>query len=115
MLLLLVCTAFLDACYVYHVYQIDGAPGAGKGNQPSTEWQYRNLNAFLWGAVRQDLPVVNCQLGNGQRLGMDEVKVERDIGHVLAQTLTLGIWSPLKVSWRCNKPVPPTDTIGVTR
>jgi hypothetical protein len=110
-LIVLLCTASASGCYTYHVYQIGGADGREMGNQPSTEWKSRTLNAFLWGAVRQDLPVENCQLANGQRLGMEEVKIDKHLGHVLAQALTLGIWVPLKVSWRCNRPVPPTGTL----
>ena len=40
-----------------------------------------------------------------------EVAFCKHVGHVLAQALTLGIWAPLKVSWRCNRPVPPTGTL----
>lgn len=112
----LICAAGLSGCYTYHVYQIGGPDGREQGNQPSTEWQHRTLNSFLWGAVRQDLPVENCQLpGTGQRLGMEEVKIENTLPYVLAEVVTLGIWAPLKVSWRCNKPVPPTGTLGGTQ
>ena len=81
------------------------------GNQPGTEWEHRTLHAFAWGLVRHDLPVENCRLGNDQRLGIDEVKIETNWGYLIASVATLGIWVPLEVSWRCAKPPVPTGTL----
>lgn len=99
-------------CYSYHVYQVGGAGGRELGNQPSTEWRHKTLHALAWGQVRQDLPVDNCQLGNGQRLGIEEVTARTNFGYVLASTVTLGFWVPLKVSWRCAKPPVPTGPLN---
>ena len=110
-LVLLVCGLSTSGCYTYHVYQIGGTEGRELGNQPGTEWRHKTLHAFAWGAVRQDLPVDNCRLANGQRLGIDEVKVDTNVAYLLASTVTLGIWVPLKVSWRCAKPPVPTGVI----
>jgi hypothetical protein len=93
-----------SGCYSYHVYQVGGAEGREVGNQPSTEWKEKTLHSFLWGQVRQDLPVDNCQLGNGQPIGIEEVTVRNNFGYMLLEVGTLGIWAPLKVSWRCAKP-----------
>lgn len=91
-------------CATYHVYQVGGPGGLEQGNQPMTEWESRNLNSFFWGLIRQDLPVENCALGDGTRTGIEEVKIEYQIQHTLASIVTLGIWRPMKVSWRCAKP-----------
>lgn len=91
-------------CYSYHVYQIGGPEGRELGNQPSTEWREKTLHSFLWGQVRQDLPVDNCRLGSGQRLGIEEVTVQNNFGYMLLEVGTLGLWAPLKVRWRCAKP-----------
>ena len=96
------CTASAPACATYHVYQVGGR--LETGNQPSTEWEGKTLHALVWGAVRQDLPVENCALGDGTRIGIEEVRVRSNVGTTLATILTLGFWQPLKVSWRCARP-----------
>ena len=98
-------------CSTYHIYQIGGADGRELGNQPATEWEKRTLHSFAWGAIRQDLPVENCQLGSGQRLGIEEVKVETNYGYAFISVVTLGIWMPIDVSWRCAKPPVPSGTL----
>ena len=91
-----------SACATYHVFQVGGP--LEEGNQPLTEWKSKTLNSFLWGAIRQDLPVDNCKLGDQSRTGIEEVKVESNFGGTVATVLTLGLWRPLKVSWRCARP-----------
>lgn len=116
LLLALACTAAASTgCYRYHVYRVGGAEGRELGNQPSTEWQGRTLHAFAWGAVRQDLPVDNCPVVNGYRTGIEEVRVENNLGYVVASTVTLGLWAPLRVSWRCARPPVLADTLQVSR
>ena len=97
-------------CYTYHIYQVGGPQGREMGNQPGTEWQTRTLHAFAWGAVRQDLPVDNCQVG-GQRMGIEELRVRENLAYRLATVLTLGLWAPTEVSWRCARPPVPTGTL----
>ena len=46
---------------------------------PGTEWKSKNLNCFLWGLIRQDLPITNCRLANGQRLGIEEIRVGQEL------------------------------------
>ena len=111
LLVVLACWMSTSGCYTYHVYQAGGPEGREQGNQPSTEWESETLHALFWGAVRQDLPVENCRLGDGTHLGIEEVKIETNFGYVLASVLTLGIWVPLQVSWRCAKPRVPTGTL----
>lgn len=101
----------LTSCYTYHVFQVGGAGGREQGNQPATGWKHKTLHAFVWGKIRQDLPVDNCQLANGQRTGIEEIKVETNFGYVLLAAATLGVWVPLEVSWRCAKPPVPTGTL----
>lgn len=91
-------------CATYHVFQVGGPGGREQGNQPWTEWESKTLHSFLWGAVRQDLPVTNCRLGDGTRTGIEEVKITSNVGSLAATILTLGLWRPLKVGWRCARP-----------
>jgi hypothetical protein len=93
-----------NACTTIHAYQVGGPQGREMGNQPGTEWESKRTNTFLWGAVRQDVQIKNCTLGDGSRLNIEEFKIEKNFGSILANILTLGIWEPAKISWRCAKP-----------
>ncbi|MGI8634512.1 MAG: hypothetical protein ACR2KZ_03815 [Segetibacter sp.] len=92
------------SCSTIYVYQAGGPQGREAGNQPATEWNSKPSNTFLWGAVRQDVRIENCVLGDGSRLNIEEIKVEKNLGRIVATVLTLGIWEPVKISWRCAKP-----------
>jgi hypothetical protein len=96
------CAWLLAGCATYHVFQVGGLREGG--NQPLTEWKGKTLHSLVWGAIRQDLPVDNCKLGNGTRTGIEEVRVRANFGATMAAILTLGFWRPLQVSWRCAKP-----------
>ena len=98
-------------CYRYHVYQVGGPDGLEQGNQPSTEWETRTRHSFFWGLIRQDVPTENCTLGDGTRIGIEEVRVDTNLGFAALTVVTLGIWAPLKVSWRCAKPPAPRGPI----
>lgn len=104
-------TTSLTGCYHFHVYQIGGAEGREQGNQPATEWQDSTLHGFFWGLLRQDLPIDNCHLANGQRIGIEEMRVDTNLLYVFASALTLGIWVPVDVGWRCAKPPVQTGTL----
>jgi hypothetical protein len=103
-LLLAVGVWWAAGCATYHVYQVKGP--LEMGNQPLTEWKTKTLHSIAWGAVRQDLPVENCRLGNGTRTGIEEVRVRSNVGTTIATIFTLGFWQPLQVGWRCAKPAP---------
>jgi hypothetical protein len=102
---------FTPGCYHFHVYQIGGPERREQGNQPATEWQGSTLHGFLWGLIRHDLPVDNCTLADGQRAGIEEIRVDTNLLYVLGSALTLGIWVPVEVSWRCAKPPVRTGTL----
>ena len=109
-LLLVLCISFAPACATYNIYQVGGP--REMGNQPLTEWKTKTLHSLAWGAVRQDLPIDNCKLGNGTRTNIEEVRVQANVGSLAATILTLGFWRPLKVSWRCAKPPGIGGTVG---
>jgi len=73
--------------------------------------EVETLNSFLWGFIRQDLPVTNCRLANGQRLGIEEIRVGRSLPQAITALLTLGIWAPTTISWRCCRPVSQSGTL----
>lgn len=95
----------------YHIYQDRGLGDSQPQNMPGTEWETKTLNCWLWGVWRQDLPVTNCRLANGQRLGIEEVRIGRSFLHMLATVVTLGLWAPVRVSWRCARPPSQSGTL----
>jgi hypothetical protein len=100
----LILAASLSSCTTIHGYQTGGPRGREQGNQPGTEWESRPSNTFLWGAIRQDVFIDNCKLGDGSRINIEEFKIEKKAPHILATVLTLGLWEPMRISWRCAKP-----------
>jgi hypothetical protein len=104
-------SGLLSAASTYLIYQDGGIGDSQPQNMPGTEWKSKNLNSFLWGLIRQDLPITNCRLANGQRLGIEEIRVGRNVLQVLVTLLTLGIWAPTRISWRCARPPSQSGTL----
>ncbi len=104
----------LAGCSTFHVYQTGGMDDRDSQNMPGTEWMYEKRNSYLWGLVRQDLPVDNCQDGDGRRSGIEEIRVDRTAAQGLASIPTLGLWTPVRIGWRCNKLRNPIRTLGGT-
>ena len=88
----------------YLIYQDGGAFDSQPQNMPGTELKTRRLNSIAWGLWRQDLPITNCRLANGQRLGIEEIRIGQTLPQMLITWLTLGFWAPTMVSWRCCRP-----------
>jgi hypothetical protein len=93
-----------NGCATYYVYQ-------GGGHQPGGQWsEPKRLNAWAWGLFRDDVGLEDpdaCKLPDGTRVGFDAVKVETN---VLASVLTLGVWMPAEVSYRCAQAAPPSGS-----
>lgn len=80
----------LSACSHYHVHVPEPREG--------TEWQATNMNSYLWGQVQEDLAVA-CRTNS-----INDVRFNRGPHHVVATIVTLGIWSPIEVQYRCARP-----------
>jgi hypothetical protein len=93
-----------SAAATYLIYQDGGIGDSQPQNMPGTEWKSTTLKSFAWGLWRQDLPVRNCRLADGRRLGIEEVRIGRSFSQVLVTLVTLGFVSPIRVSWRCCRP-----------
>ncbi len=65
---------------------------------PATEYRGETLHAFFWGAIEEERIADNC-VSNA----IDEVRVRNNYGYALITVLTLGIWMPLDIEWRCAK------------
>jgi hypothetical protein len=95
-----------SAVLTYEIYQDGGIGDSQPQNMPGTEWQSQTLTSVAWGFLRQDLPVINTRLSNGQRLGIEQVRVEQTLKQMLTTILTLGFVAPVTISWRGSRPVP---------
>ena len=113
-LLACVVAGLLAGCTTFHVYQDKGLADSQPQNVPDTEWTYVKRNSFLWGLVRQDLLVENCRDTAGRRKGIEQIRVDRNAAEGLASILTLGLWNPVTIGWRCNKLEGQTGTLGET-
>lgn len=85
-------------CYHYRVV----VPGP----DPATDYERRRVDAFFWGLVQEDVPATDC-LSNA----LDEVRVTTNAGYLVASVLSLGLWVPLDVAWRCAKAPSPNGEI----
>lgn len=96
----------MSSLSTYLIYQDGGIGDSWPQNMPGTEWESRTLNSFAWGLWRQDLPITNTRLANGQRLGIEELRIGQSFLQLVVTILTLGFWQPTLVSWRgCRPPV----------
>lgn len=66
---------------------------------PATDYETATLNAYFWGAIEENQHTENCK-----RAAIDEVRIHQTFPNILATVLTLGIWMPLEVEWKCAKP-----------
>lgn len=72
---------------------------------PIGEYHQVHSNAFFWGAVEQTKYADQCATNV-----LDEVQTVTSLPQALATVLTLGIWMPATVKYKCAKrPVLPDD------
>jgi hypothetical protein len=67
---------------------------------PVTEYRERNTTAhtFFWGLAQDPQTVI---AGNCESNSLDSVRVSTNYGFALVTVLSLGIWTPIEVNWRC--------------
>jgi hypothetical protein len=102
--MLVTATAFLfNSCYSYRI---------STNAQAGTEATTTTANAYFWGLIqspKNGITTPNCDSLNVN--GMAEVQVKTNLGYALITVVTLGIWSPIKVSWKCGKPCQKTGSL----
>ncbi|MDJ1500754.1 hypothetical protein [Xanthocytophaga agilis] len=91
----------LQSCYHYRI--------ASAHYDPATTYHHKTVHSFFWGAVQKrtngiDVVATNCDSLNIHSL--DEVRVTTSFGYSLITVASLGIWSPVKIEWKCAKPCP---------
>ena len=94
-LALLTCLLFLSSCYTYRV---------ATHAQPGTEFNSRTAHSFFWGLVQNPKEIATPICDSLNANGVAVVQVKSNFGYSLITVLTLGIWSPMKIEWKCSKP-----------
>ncbi len=71
----------------------------------------KTVHSLLWGLAQspKEIHLPNCD--SLQLNGMAEVQIKTNIGYALITVLTLGIWSPMKYTWKCSKPCKKSGSI----
>ena len=73
-------------------------------NDPSTSYNKKTVNSFFWGLVQHDVIATDCDALKLKSI--DEVRVSTNLGYALITVITLGIWCPMEIEWKCPKPCP---------
>jgi hypothetical protein len=95
-LLLLVAGGLLFTnCYSYRI---------ATHAQPGTEFQTRTAHSLFWGLVQSPKEITTPICDSLNVNGVSVVQVQNNFGYSLITVLTLGIWSPIKLQWKCGKP-----------
>ena len=82
----------LSGCYHYRVTVPD--------TDPATEYESKTMHTFFWGLINDpEKQVADDCVSNS----IDEVRVSTNYGYALITVITLGIWTPMDVEWRCGK------------
>ena len=88
----------VQACAEYRISVPDSDPIQLEGQE--SEYVDRTMNAYLWGYIL-DPQVVAAEC---QGEGINDVIVDRTWQQDLISVLTLGIWMPSDVRYRCKAP-----------
>lgn len=97
-------TLLFSSCYTYRVGTL-AQPGA-EISKPVT------AHAFFWGLIQKPKDFIHTPVCDSLGVpGMTEVIVKNNFGYAFITVATLGIWSPVKVQWRCSKPCKKTGTL----
>jgi len=93
-LLAVSCLVMMQGCYHARIQTANF--------DPSTTYESKTVHTMFWGLVQEDIVAANCDAL--QVKGLDEVRVTTNYGYALITVLTLGIWCPTQIEWKCAKP-----------
>lgn len=96
----MVVAGLLQSCYHYRI--------SSAQFDPSTQYTAsKRVDSFFWGLLQKrenGIDVVTKDCDALKIYKVDEVRVSTNFGYSLITVATLGIWSPIKVQWKCAKP-----------
>ena len=79
--------------------------------QAGTEVTKTTANSFFWG-LAQKPPTISTPICDSLDVnGMAEVTMKTNLGYSLITVITLGIWCPMQVEYRCSKPCKKTGNL----
>ncbi|MEP7108651.1 MAG: hypothetical protein ABI760_11730 [Ferruginibacter sp.] len=96
-------TLLFSSCYSYRV--ATNAQAGAEASKPIT------ANSYFWGLVKKPKEIHTPVCDSLGVNGMAEVTMKTNFGYALITVATLGIWSPVKVQWKCSKPCKKTGTL----
>lgn len=76
-----------------------------------TEYEERKVSSLFWGILQNPKVITTPVCDSLGAPGMSEVYIRRNFGHYLLSTVTLGIYNPAKLKWKCSKPCPKTGDL----
>lgn len=94
-LIISVFTVSLSGCYTTRV---------ATQAQPGSEVNSKTVNSFFWGLVQSPKRITTPICDSLGSNGMAEVTVKNNFGYSLITVVSLGIWCPTKIEWKCGKP-----------
>lgn len=70
------------------------------GSDAVTEWRGKTVHSYLWGLLKsQNAKAHDCERSKG----LATVRSDTNLGYALLTVVTLGIWSPTRLEWRCAR------------
>lgn len=115
-------TISVSACFQYHVAPctarpltvaeaVADDPPAQRCEEPqwdpATEWEPVTAHSLFWGLLRKPEYVFTtvCPAGSA----IDQVRFHDNLGYTAITALTLGIWSPKRITYTCTRRLQPPD------
>jgi len=92
------CLLVLPGCASFQVTVPDSDPIQPEGQ--ASEYQKKTMHAYFWGLMLD--PQVFAAECHGQ--GINDVVIYRTLAHDFAGVVTLGLWMPTEVRFRCKAP-----------
>jgi hypothetical protein len=86
----------LSSCYTYRLET---------HAQAGSEVTSVNASSYFWGLIQSPKAGIKTPLCDSLDVnGVSVVRVRTNLGYALLTVLTLGIWCPMTIDYRCSKP-----------
>ena len=105
---LLACWVIILSCSISSCYSYRVATHALTGSEVS---KTVTAHSLFWGLVQNPREIRTPICDSLGVNGMAEVSMKTNFGYALITVVTLGIWSPVKVEFKCSKPCKKSDTL----
>jgi hypothetical protein len=93
LLLLIICS--FSSCYSYRI---------STKAQAGTETTRVKAASLFWGLAQTPKQLVTPNCDSLNLKGMTEVRMRTNFGNILLTVVTLGIYCPMQIEWKCSKP-----------